>query len=221
MHEPKPKHKSPSSEINIYREACRDLVANHPKLSPLRRVVLMRLTHYINRHTWDAFVSEETLAKDCRTNTRTVRRALADGKALGIIERTVRGSQYTGASHHVFKLRQRDTLDVRDKDNRTLEADNRTPQARQPDSSVPLTSEEHLINLLVEVAQPSASPTEKINSEGKEGAGEESKFGKPRWTRPIVYAERPQTPEDDVELEEVYRAGVVPRRWWIPADPEW
>src|ERR1700733_11067585 len=44
--------------------------------------------------------------------------------------------------------RQPDTSDVRDKDNRTLEADNRTPQARQPDSSVPLTSEEHLTNLL-------------------------------------------------------------------------
>ena len=219
MHEPKPERKL-SSEINIYREACRDLVANHPKLSPLRRVILMRLTHYINRHSWDAFVSEETLAKDCRTTTRSVRRALADGKALEIIERTVRGSQYTGASHHVFKLRQPDTSDVRDKDNRTLEADNRTPQARQPDSSVPLTSEEHLTNLLVEVAQPSASPTEMVNLEGKEGAAEKV-YGKPRWTRPVVYGERPRTTEDDYELEEVYIPGVVPRRYWVRADAEW
>ena len=140
MHEPIKKIKSISSEINIYREACRHLVAKHPKLSPLRRVILMGLTHYINRYTWDAFVSEETIAKDCRANIRTVRRAFEEGKALGIIERTRRGNQYIGASHHVFKLKQPEV-------HRTAEAVHRTLEASAPDSRVPLTSEEHLNNL--------------------------------------------------------------------------
>ena len=108
----------------------------------------MRLTHYINRHTWDAFVSEETLAKDCRTNPRTVRRALADGKAFGIIERTSRGNQHIGPSHHAFKLSAPDRA-VRSspKVHRTDEAVHRTGQASAPDRRVPLTSEEHLIKL--------------------------------------------------------------------------
>jgi hypothetical protein len=200
MHQPKPKRKI-SSEINIYREACRNLVASHPKLSPLRRVILMRLTHYINRHTWDAYVSEETLAKDCRTTTRTVRRALEDGKGFRIIERTRRGSHWTGASHHVFTLSKPDI-------NRTGQAVNRTGEASKPDSSVPLTSEEHLNNL-----PPAASSfLENSAAAGRQGVGE-----KLRWTRPVIYGERPRTPEDSYELEEVYERGDVPRRYWRAA----
>jgi hypothetical protein len=197
MHGPNKKRK-PSTEINIYREACRDLVAKHPKLSPLRRLILVRLTHYINRHTWDAFVSEETMAKDCRTTTRTIRRAFEDGKALGIIERTRRGNQYIGASHHVFKLKHPEV-------HRTPEAVHRTLEASAPDSSVPLTSDEHLNNL--------------TSMEEGSGSGERAPAGlksepKTRWTRPIIYEERPRTSEDSYELEHVREAGFVPRVWW-------
>jgi hypothetical protein len=139
MHEPIKKLK-PSTEINIYREACRDLVAKHPKLSAARRVILMRMTHYINRHTWDVFVSEERLAKDCGAHVRTARRALEDGRTLGIIERTRRGNQYIGNSHYVFKLK---TPEV----HRTAEAVHRTLQSIAPDRRVRLTSDEHLNKL--------------------------------------------------------------------------
>ena len=132
MHGPKQKRKSPSSEINIYRDACRDLIARHP-FKGGRRAVLMRLVDYVNRYSWDAFVSEETLARDCHVNVRTARRALEDARALGIIERTRRGTQWTGASHHVFKVAKPEDNRT---DNRTPVADNRTRVTRQPDTGV-------------------------------------------------------------------------------------
>jgi hypothetical protein len=205
MHGPNKKRK-PSTEINIYREACRDLVAKHPKLSPLRRLILVRLTHYINRHTWDAFVSEETMAKDCRTTTRTIRRAFEDGKALGIIERTRRGNQYIGASHHVFKLKHPEV-------HRTPEAVHRTLEASAPDSSVPLTSDEHLNNL---------TSKKDMDMEVKEVVGEQGEPEKPlAWTTPSL-TEIEYTPElkrlyllaKHSKAAEVYSPGVVPQRYW-------
>jgi hypothetical protein len=48
MHEPVSKSNA-LTEINRYREACRNLVANHSKLKPNHKVVLMRLTDYVMR----------------------------------------------------------------------------------------------------------------------------------------------------------------------------
>ena len=69
MHEPVSKSNA-LTEINRYREACRNLVANHSKLKPNHKVVLMRLTDYVNRHSWDAFVGEEKLADGCRVRAK-------------------------------------------------------------------------------------------------------------------------------------------------------
>jgi hypothetical protein len=81
MHAPRDKRK-PSAEINIHREECRNLVAKHPFLHPYHKVILMRLADYVNRHTGYAFVGEETLATDCNTTSRSVRRALKSRKTL-------------------------------------------------------------------------------------------------------------------------------------------
>jgi hypothetical protein len=102
MHEPKEKRK-PSSEIYLYREECRSTINGHPDLHPCYKVILLRLVEYVNRRTREAFVGGERLAADCNTTTRSVRRALRAGKALGIIELTRRGN--TGRpSRYVFKL---------------------------------------------------------------------------------------------------------------------
>ena len=122
------------------------------------------------------------MAKDCRTTTRTLRRAFEEGKTLGIIERTRRGNQYVEASHHVFKLKHPEV-------HRTAEAVHRTLEASAPDSSVPLTSEEHLNNL----------------TKDRKGLGEQGE-PKPRWTRPVIYGERLRTSEDSYELEQVREA---------------
>jgi hypothetical protein len=177
MHEPKPKRKI-SSEINIYREACRNLVANHPKLSPLRRVILMRLTHYINRHTWDAYVSEETLAKDCRAAPRTVRRALKAARRLNILERTRRGTQWSGPSHHVFKVSQPDSSVLLSRQSQPDTRSQSTGQAgsSQPDSSVRITSEEHLNNL---TAPPSSSCNSSAVAKEEKRSGEEERVSIP------------------------------------------
>jgi hypothetical protein len=154
MHEPRPKRKI-SSEINIYREACRNLVASHPRLHPNHKVVLMRLTDYVNRRTWDAYVSEQTLAADCGVTTRTVRRAMNAGRRFNIIKRTRRGSTWSGPNHHVFLVSAQDTrVPCTDKVHRTPVAVHRTPEVSAQDTRVLLTSEEHLNNL---TAPPSSS----------------------------------------------------------------
>jgi hypothetical protein len=189
MHEPIKKRK-PSTEINIYREVCRNIVASHPKLHPCHKVLIMRLTDYINRKSWDTFVGEATLAKDCHVSVRAVERALRSARDLGIIKRTVRGNQYVGPSHYVF---QESAPDSCDQSTRHL-----GPSA--PDTCVNLTSEEHLNNL----------------TKDRKGLGERSE-PKPRWTKPVIWGERPTTSDDLYELEQIRVAGFVPRVWWRPA----
>jgi hypothetical protein len=133
MHEPLKKRKL-STEINIYREVCRNIVASHPKLHPNYKVPIMRLTDYINRKTWDTFVGEATLAKDCHVSVRAIERALKAARDLGIIERTVRGNQYIGPSHYVFRVSAPDERD---------QCTRRVPQSA-PDDCVNLTSDKHL-----------------------------------------------------------------------------
>jgi hypothetical protein len=201
MHGPNKKRK-PSTEINIYREICRNHIASHPTLHPNFKVVLMRLTDYVNRHSWDAFVGEATLAKDCNVTTRSIRRAIAAGKRLGLLERTKRGNQYIGPSHHVFKVRKQESAedDLGQCIGRSKSVQ-RTP-------GVPLTSGEHLNNL-------------RSMEEGS-GSGERAPAGlksepKTKWTRPIIYGERLRTSEDSYELEQIREVGFVPRVWWRPA----
>jgi hypothetical protein len=147
MHAPRDKRKS-SAEINIYRDACRDLVAGHMALHPCHKVILMRLVDYVNRHTWDAFVGAETLAADCTTTVRSVRRALKSGRNIGIIEQTYRGN--TGRpSRYIFRTRLPDTLDEQPDTDVTLSATTtghfepnyRTLEVLLPDTDVTLTSE--------------------------------------------------------------------------------
>jgi hypothetical protein len=197
MHGPNKKRK-PSTEINIYREVCRNIVASHPKLHPCHKVIVMRLTDYINRKSRDTFVGETTLAKDCNVSVRAIERALKSAKALGIIKRTVRGNQYVGPSHYVFQVSAPDTCD---ESTRHL-----GPSA--PDTHVNLTSEEHLNNL---------TSMEEGSGSGERGPEGPKSEPKTKWTRPIVYGERPRTSEDSYELEQIREAGFVPRVWWRPA----
>ena len=158
----------------------------------------MRLTHYINRKSWDTFVGEATLAKDCHVSVRAVERALKAARDLGIIKRTVRGNQYVGPSHYVFQVSAPDTCD---QCTRHL-----GPSA--PDTCVNLTSDKHLNNL--------TSMEEGNGSSERAPAGLKSE-PKTRWTKPIIYGERLRTSEDSFELEQIREAGFVPRVWWRPA----
>jgi hypothetical protein len=220
MHEPVSKSNA-LTEINRYREACRNLVANHSKLKPNHKVVLMRLTDYVNRHSWDAFVGEEKLADGCRVSPRTVRRALKAGKALGIIERTVRGNKGKGASRHVFRVAsQPDTPvllnspDISQPDKWGTSTGHGCPS--QPDTGVlrasELTSEEHLRGA------PPSPPLESgavVAKEEKKGVGEEGS-GLPVWTTPSLEATEytPELRKLYERAKEVYTPGPVPRRYW-------
>ncbi len=171
MHEPIRKRK-PSSEINIYREACRNRIASDPRLQPGHKVVLMRLTEYVNRNTWDTFVSQAKLATDCHLTVRTVERAISAGMRFGIIERTFRGHNGIGPNHYVFKLK---TPAIPEKVTRPARQSYPTGVTELPDRDVGLTTEEHLINLTCkegmgmevkeagkesgEVVRPTPSPT--------------------------------------------------------------
>jgi hypothetical protein len=92
------------SNINPYRERCRKLVAGHPKLHRSHKFILMRMTDYVNRHSYEAFVGEKTLAEDCAVNPRSVRRAKEAAIEHGILECTQKGNQYIGASRYVFNF---------------------------------------------------------------------------------------------------------------------
>ena len=64
----------------------------------------MRMTDYVNRYCYEAFVGEETLAKDCNVTPRSIRRAKVAAIKHDILECTQKGNQYVGASRYVFKL---------------------------------------------------------------------------------------------------------------------
>jgi hypothetical protein len=140
MNEPKSKGKK-SSEINIYRERCRNFVASHPKLHPNHKVIIMRMTDYVNRHSYEAFVGEEKLAADCNTTPRSVRRAKNAAKRLGIIECTLRGNT-NRASRHIFRVELQDTSQFSiPATTGHLEPDYRTLSVDLQDTGVPRTSE--------------------------------------------------------------------------------
>src|SRR5262249_49574909 len=112
MHEPIKKRKT---QVNIYREKCRQFVASHPLLHPSHKFIIMRQTDYINQYTRDTFVGAETLAKDCNTTTRSVERAQRSARDLLIITQTQRGHRRGDgtavASRYVFNLPQPDTFE--------------------------------------------------------------------------------------------------------------
>jgi hypothetical protein len=140
MHEPNKKSKSPD-EINIYRERCRKFVAGS-RLHPSHKAIILTMTDYVNRYCYEAFVGEETLAADCNTTPRSVRRAKNAAIKLGIIECTVRGN-VGRASRHVFKLDElQDTfVPVPDIATGHFEPNYRTLSTQLQDTSVPRTSE--------------------------------------------------------------------------------
>ena len=176
MHERKPKRKALTG-INIYREACRNAVACHPELHVSHKVILMRLTDYVNQHTGDAFVGEVTLARDCNVTERSVRRALNRGKELGIIKRTYRGTQWTGASHHIFLIKPPETTghlaqrqpDTFAESTGHFDTDNRT-------GSVRLTSEITPENITSEIGTPPSAVWIQ-SADSRKGLGEGSPEG--------------------------------------------
>jgi hypothetical protein len=93
-----------SNRINPFRERCRSFIASHPKLHPSHKVILMRMTDYVNRDCYEAFVGEKTLAQDCGVDRRSIQRAKKTAIEHGILECTRKGNQYIGANRYVFKV---------------------------------------------------------------------------------------------------------------------
>jgi hypothetical protein len=166
-------------------------------------------------------VGEEKLADGCGVSARTVRRALKARKALGIIERTMRGNKGKGASRHVFRLAsQPDTPvllnspDISQPDKWGTSTGHGCPS--QPDTGVlrtsELTSEEHLRGA------PPSPPLESgavVAKEEKKGVGEEGS-GLPVWTTPSLVEIKftPELRKLYERAEEVYTPGPVPQRHW-------
>jgi hypothetical protein len=107
------KKRKPPAEINIFRERSRNLVAAS-KMDGSHKAIIMRMTDYVNRYNYEAFVGEVRLAADCNTTVRSVRRAKAAAIRFGIIECTKKGNRGINgepghASRYGFKVEREDT----------------------------------------------------------------------------------------------------------------
>lgn len=73
--------------------------------SATRKVVLLALADHASEKEWVCWHSQATLARETELGERTVRRALADLEALGLISRQRRGSVRGGRTTDLITLR--------------------------------------------------------------------------------------------------------------------
>jgi hypothetical protein len=207
MDETTRKIKSPE-KINIHREECRKLILAS-KLHGNHKAIIMRMTDYVNRHCYEAFVGEKRLADDCNTTVRSVRRAKAAAFKLDLIECTQKGNRGINgepghASRYKFKVERQDissSVTFKREDtcgNREDTCDQRqdthgllTPEISPEVSSeivVAPPSSSGLDGHSSGVASPNSSPNGSVPSGArsatqKEEEGRPMKEGRPKQTR--------------------------------------
>lgn len=199
---PKPNGKGHGMNINKYRGLCRRVVneCSHPELTHARKLVLLKLADLIDeREGYTAYPAFNTLAEYAGVSRDTAIRAVNVGKKIGLLIR-VKGAGKKGlggtSNRYGFRLKEvADTLllseakevagELLKRSQACIERGSR--RATQP-------SKDHLKDL---EAPPSSSGLNGHSSVGsKEGVGE-----KARWTKPIVYGERPRTTDDDTSSD--------------------
>jgi Helix-turn-helix domain len=216
-------------DINKYRDLCRKLINECTDLTPAHKLVLLKLADYVNSKDYTAWPSFTTLAADCGASLRTVVRAIDAARRLRVLKclylggMTRRGGTSNRYQFYVTTQCQPDTRS----------ADDLVPTSPRPSANQSITQcqvgtvSSNRSSKGSSHAPPSSSfgnDAVGAEEERKRAADEEATSGSPshnpsseipkRWTRPIVYSERPRTAEDDYEVEEVYEPGPVPRRWF-------